>query len=98
MAGHNRKQKHLGDELSELLYNLEPSYILRSEFSDGSDMDVDVSSNGEQRANSDVEDNAYDSSDMQLNTWTRVGIERLHFHFSGKPGINVDLEDQNNPL
>jgi hypothetical protein len=34
---------------------------------------------------------------MQQDTWSRVGVDRLHFHFNGKPGTNVDLEAQNNP-
>jgi hypothetical protein len=31
-------------------------------------------------------------------TWTAVGFERPRFPFSGKSGINVDLEDRHNPL
>jgi hypothetical protein len=57
-----------------------------------------MSSGSEQKANSDDEDSANDNSDMQHDTWTTVSIDRLHFPFSGKPGINVDLENQNNPL
>jgi hypothetical protein len=71
---------------------------LEGEFSDGSDTNVDISSGSEQRENSDDEGNANDISDMQHDTWTSVGAERQHFPFSGKPGINVDLEDRNNPL
>jgi hypothetical protein len=59
---------------------------------------VDTSSGSEQRENSGDEDNANDNSDMQHNTWTRVGVERQRFPLSGKPGIYVDLEDRNNPL
>jgi hypothetical protein len=61
-------------------------------------MNVDISSGSKQRANSDDEDNENDNSDMQHNTWSRVSTERPHFPFSGNPGINVDLEDQNSPL
>jgi hypothetical protein len=93
MAGLIKKQRHMSDELSELLYNREPSDILEGEFSDNSDMNVDVSSGNEQRANFDDDDNANDNRDMQYDTWTRVGIERPCLHFSGKSGTNVDLED-----
>jgi hypothetical protein len=98
MVGPSKKQKCLSDEeLSELLYNCEVSDILESEFSDDSYTNVGMTSGSEQRENSDDEDNANNSSDMQHNTWTWVGAERPHLPFSGKPGINVDLEDQNNP-
>jgi hypothetical protein len=98
MAGPSKTQKHMSEELSEFLYCHEPNDILESEFSDDSDTNVDMSSGNEQRANSDDEDNANDNSDMQHDTWTRIGIEGPCFPCSGKPGINVDLEDQNNPL
>jgi hypothetical protein len=56
MAGASKKQKHLSDkEPSELLYNHEPSDILESEFSDDSDMYVDMSSGSEHRANCEDE-------------------------------------------
>jgi hypothetical protein len=35
---------------------------------------------------------------MQHGTWTKVGAEWPWFPFSGKPGLNVDLEDPNSPL
>jgi hypothetical protein len=31
-------------------------------------------------------------------TWAKPGAERPRFPFTGKPGINVDLEDPSNPL
>jgi hypothetical protein len=80
------------------LYGSEPSDILESGFSDDSDMDEDMSSVSEQRENSYDEDNANDSSDMKDDAWMRVGTERQCFPFSGKPGISVDLEDQNSTL
>jgi hypothetical protein len=61
-------------------------------------MNVGMSSCNEQTANSYDDDNANNNSDMQHDTRTSVGIERLCFPFSGKHGINVDLEDRNNPL
>jgi hypothetical protein len=30
---------------------------------------------------------------MRNGTWTNLGAERLRYPFSGKPGLNVDLED-----
>jgi hypothetical protein len=35
---------------------------------------------------------------MQYGTWTKVGAQQPCFPFSGNPGINVGLEDSNNPL
>jgi hypothetical protein len=67
------------------------------EFSGESDTDVDMLQNSDQRANSDDEGSANDNSDMKNDAWTRVGAERSHFLFSRKPGMNVDLEDQNKP-
>jgi hypothetical protein len=46
----------------------------------------------------DDKHNVNDDSDMQHETWTKVGAKQSHFPFSGKPGLNVDLEDPNNPL
>jgi hypothetical protein len=62
------------------------------------DMNVDILSGNEQREHFYDEDSADDNSDRQYNTWRSVGTERPHFSFSGKPDINVDLENQNNPL
>jgi hypothetical protein len=98
MAGPSKKQKHLSDrELSKLLSNCESIDVSESEFSDDSDTSVDMSGS-EERGNSDDKDSANDNSDMKHDTWARVGVERLCFPCSGKPGINVDSEDQNNPL
>jgi hypothetical protein len=83
----------LNDEPSELLYNCEPRDILESEFSDDCDINVDMSGS-KQGENSNDEGSASDNSDMQHDTWTRVDAERLCFPFSGKPSINVDLEDE----
>jgi hypothetical protein len=72
------------------------------EFSDDSDCDYDTVvkflPDSEQSDSSDDEDNVNDDSDMQHGTWTKVGAERPHFPFSGKPGLNVHLEDPNNLL
>jgi hypothetical protein len=34
---------------------------------------------------------------MQLDIWGNSGAEQPHFPFTGKPGINVVLEDLSNP-
>jgi hypothetical protein len=53
---------------------------------------------GSERSDSSNDEAVNDDSGMQLGTWTKVGAERPRFPFSGKPGLNVDLEDQNSPL
>jgi hypothetical protein len=35
---------------------------------------------------------------MKHGTWTKVQAEWPHFQFCGKPGLNVDSQDPNNPL
>jgi hypothetical protein len=35
---------------------------------------------------------------MQPDVWANSGAEQPHFPYTGKPGINVDLEDPSNPL
>jgi hypothetical protein len=35
---------------------------------------------------------------MQHGIWAKSGAERPHFPYTGKPGINVDLEDFSNAL
>jgi hypothetical protein len=59
---------------------------------------VKISSCGEQSVSSDEEADVYDNSSMQHGIWAKSGAERPRFPFSGKPGINVDLEDRVNPL
>jgi hypothetical protein len=41
---------------------------------------------------------AMDNSSMQHGIWAKSGAERPCFPFTGKPVINVDLEDLSNPL
>jgi hypothetical protein len=73
-----------------------------SKFSDDSDCDSDTVvkflSSSKQSDISGDKGNVNDDSDMQHGTWTKVGAERLYFPFRCKPGLNVDLEDRNNPL
>jgi hypothetical protein len=55
-------------------------------------------SGGEQSVSFYEEENVSDNSSMQPDIWENSGAERPRFPFTGKPGINVDLEDPNNPL
>jgi hypothetical protein len=38
------------------------------------------------------------NSSMQTDIWANSGAEQPRFPFTGKPGINIDLEDPHNPL
>jgi hypothetical protein len=53
---------------------------------------------GEQSVSSDEAGNVSDNSSMQPDVWANLGAERSHFLLTGKPGINVDLEDPSNLL
>jgi hypothetical protein len=59
---------------------------------------VKILSHGEQSVSSDVEENVSDNSSMQHCIWVKLGAERPCLPFTGKPGINVELEDLSNPL
>jgi hypothetical protein len=59
---------------------------------------VKVSSGGEQSVSSNEAENVSDNSSMQPDVWANSGAERTRFPFTGKPGINVDLEDPSNLL
>jgi hypothetical protein len=59
---------------------------------------VNILSGGEQSVSSDKVENVSNNSGMQSDVWANSGAERPRFPFTGKPGINVDLEDPNNPL
>jgi hypothetical protein len=61
-------------------------------------MAVNFLSGSKQSDSSNDEDHAYDYSDMQQRTWAKLGVERPRFPFSVKPGLNVHLEDPNNPV
>jgi hypothetical protein len=54
-------------------------------------------SGGEQSVSSDEAQNVSDDSSMQPDVWANSGAERPHFPFTGKPGIDIDLEDPSNP-
>jgi hypothetical protein len=97
------KSMWLDDEIyDELWKEDEFSVNSESEFSDGSDcvsdMVVKFLSGSKQSDSSDDKDNVNYDSDIQHGTWTKVGTEWPHFPFSGKPGLNIDIEDPNNLL
>jgi hypothetical protein len=74
------------------------SDISKSEYSSNSEINVKILSFGEQSVSSVEEENVSDNSIMQHGVWAKSGAERPHFPFTGKSGINVDLEDRINPL
>jgi hypothetical protein len=78
----------------------EYSDISESEYSEYSDSEINVKilSHGKQSVSSDEEDNVSDNSSKQHGIWAKSGAELPCFPFTGKPGINVDLEDPSNPL
>jgi hypothetical protein len=84
--------------LYELLQENEYSDIFESEYSSDSEMNVKISSCGEQSISSDEEESVSDNSSMQNGIWAKSGAEQSRFPFTGKPGINVDLEDFSNLL
>jgi hypothetical protein len=47
---------------------------------------------------SDEEENVSGNSNTQHGIWTKSGARQPHFPFTGKPNINVDLEDPSEPL
>jgi hypothetical protein len=90
---------HVSDEVSyELLQENEYRDISESEYSCDSEINVKILSCSEQSISSDEEENVSDNSNMQHGIWAELGAEQPHFPFTGKPGINVDLEDPSNPL
>jgi hypothetical protein len=44
------------------------------------------------------EENFNGNNRMQHGIWAKSGIERPRFPFTGKPVLNIDLEDPRNPL
>jgi hypothetical protein len=84
--------------LYELLQENEYSDIAESKYSSDSEINVKISSCSEQSVSSNEEENVGDNSSMQHGIWAKSGAEQPHFPFTGKPGINVDLEDPSNTL
>jgi hypothetical protein len=81
----------------EPLQENEYSDISGNEYSNDTKINVKISSCDEQSVSSDAEEKVSDSS-MQHGIWAKSGAERPRFPYTGKPGINVDLEDPSNPL
>jgi hypothetical protein len=95
MAGPSKKMRE-SDE--EALQENEYSDISESEYSSDSKINVKISSSGEQSVSSDEAENVSDTSSMQPDIYANSGAQLPHFPFTGKPGINVYLEDPSNPL
>jgi hypothetical protein len=94
MAGLSKKMHiHDEDKLYELFQENEYSDISHSEYSSDSEINVKISSSGEQSANTDEGQNASNNSSMQPELWVNSGAEWPRFPFTDKPGINVDSED-----
>jgi hypothetical protein len=92
MAGPSKKT-HVGDEMFyELLRENEYSGNSESEYSSDNEINEKFSVGGDEAES--VSNNGSLQPDVQANS----GAERPHFPFTGKPGINVDLEDPSNPL
>jgi hypothetical protein len=47
---------------------------------------------------SDEEENVSDNSSMWYGKWEKSGAEQPCFPFTGKPGLNIDLEHPSNSL
>jgi hypothetical protein len=62
-------------------------------YSSESEMHVKIRSCGEQNVSCYEEDNVSCNSSTQHGEWAKSDTEGAHFPFTGKPGINVDLED-----
>jgi hypothetical protein len=94
MAGPS-KNMYVSDEevLHELLQGNQYTDISESEYVSDSEINVKILSCGEQSVGSDEEEYVSDNSSMQHGMWAKSGAERPLFAFTGKPGINVDLED-----
>jgi hypothetical protein len=58
---------------------------------------VKILSGGEQSVSSDQTENISNNNSLQPDVWANSGADRPRFSFTGKPGINVDLEDPSKP-
>jgi hypothetical protein len=77
---------------------MEYTGISESDYSTDNEINVNISFGSEQSVSSDGAENVSDNSSMQPDVQVNSGAERPHFPFTGKPGINVDLEDPSKPL
>ena len=84
-----KRRRLTKEDLEEIVNNSEDS-----EFSDDSESYAnDIASDSEDQSSDDVID-----TDIHHGTWTNVGTERPRFPFIGKPGLNVKIENSENPL
>lgn len=93
------KRKNLNDEqLVEIVNNNDESELSDFEFSEDSDNEgINTNNISENEDEADSSDEEVET-EMQHGTWTNIGKERPRFPFTGKPGLNVEIEDNNNPL
>jgi hypothetical protein len=94
------KKMHVSDEAVwyELLKENWYSDISKSEYSSDSEINVKICHVLKQSVSSDKEENVSDNSSMQHGIETKSGAKWPRFPFTGKPGINVDLQDPSKPL
>jgi hypothetical protein len=69
------------------------SDISESKYSSDSEINVKIISCDVQSVISDEKENVSDNSSTQHGIWAEIGAEQPHLIFTGKLGINVDLED-----
>jgi hypothetical protein len=99
MAGPSKKMGVSNEEVFyELIQEKEYSGISESEYSSHSEKNVKILLGGERNVISDEAENISNSSSMQPDVWADLGAEQPCFPFTGKPDINVDLEDPSDPL
>ena len=84
-----KRRRLTKEDLEKIVNNSEDS-----EFSDYSESYAsDIASDSEDQSSDNVID-----TDTHHGTWTNVGTERPHFPFIGKPGLNIKIENSENPL
>jgi hypothetical protein len=60
--------------------------------------DAKILSCGDQSVSSNDEENVSNNSRMQHGIWANSGAEQPRLPFTGKPGLNIDLQDPSNLL
>lgn len=80
-----------------LLQGNECGNISNSDHNSNSGMNVKIWSSSKQGVSTDDEYVSNDS-DMKHDTGIKFDIESPHFPFRGRPDLNFDLEDPNNPM
>jgi hypothetical protein len=98
MAGVSKMIHMINEVLYVMLQENEYSDISGSKYSSDSEINVKILSCGGKSVSSDEVESVSDNSRMQHGIWTKSGTDCPCFPFTGKPGINVYLEDHSNPL